>query len=213
MLRSQHLPLVVVLVGVLTVVGPPIVFDTSAPEEYPVEVEPVTGQSDYENVSYGNLSERGQRAFRRALENDGSATVRGTENVPPEFERVVEITDGVGQSPGRVVVYEGDRYLMQMYGHSTPMSAIIAPLVIFSYGVSMTVVGLAFLGRDRTMWGDVVLSGYLAVAIAILAVGTVDATLFLEDGLFDALSGFGLVGIAGAVGVTLWRFVAYWYDD
>jgi hypothetical protein len=212
-LGRQHFPLLVVLVGILTVVGPPMVFDTSAPEEFPVEVERAPGQSDYEHVSYGNLSETGQRAFRRALENDGSATVIGTENVPPEFERVVEITDAVGQTPGRVVVYEGDRYLMQMYGSSTPMSAIIAPLVIFVYGVSMTVVGLAFLGRDRTVWGDIVLSGYLAVAVAVLAIGTVDATQFLEDGWFDTLSGVGLIGTAGAVGVALWRFVAYWYED
>ncbi|MFD1589053.1 hypothetical protein ACFR9U_18895 [Halorientalis brevis] len=212
-MRNQYLPVLVVLVGLVTIVGPPVLFDTDAPEKYPVDVERVSEPTDYETVSYANLSAPTQRVFRRALENNGSATVEGAENVPPEFERVVNITDAVGKTPGRVVVYEESRYLMQMHGSSTPVSAYILPLVLFVYGISTTVAGLAFIGRTRKQWGDVVLALYLVVAVAILAVGMVDARRFLEDGWFDAVSGIALAGIAGAGGLVLWRMLGYWQAD
>jgi hypothetical protein len=152
--------LTALLLAVVLVVNPAYLSFWHTHYSHSVENVPETQVPEETDIlAYGDLSPEGQRAFQKAVENDGSYLVYREGNVPEEFfySDYARLGKGI-----YYVEYRGDHYrLSTAAGGGFPFDYWFYEALLAAFGLAVGVVG------RRTYRGS---SPWPAVALVVLGV-------------------------------------------
>ncbi|MFC7046054.1 hypothetical protein ACFQH6_12100 [Halobacteriaceae archaeon GCM10025711] len=181
---------VALLVGLALLVSPALLLQFQEPNECANYVEPATdieqGGATVPVLQYDELSPDAQRAFDRARSAERSVIVYG-ERCPAEFSYTAD-------QHRYEIVADGSRYVLTTYANDLIPEVPIAAGVLAYLGLTLVGIGLAT--RDEAEARFPVWAG--AVSLATL-VG-VTAAVLLDQGLWVAIAGTGIVTAVTLVG-------------